>query len=186
MTALPYDPNHLYTVQEYAALPEDDTHRHELQEGVLVVSPSPTPLHMIVVKRLGTLLDQQLPDGLVAVPDVDVDLELGDPPSVRRPDMVVVRAAALDRVGLLRASDAVLVVEVISPESVRRDTKVKVLEYADAGIPHYWTIDPRRPVTATVYQLIEGAYEESQRAVADFVVSEPARLSVVLTALVRT
>jgi hypothetical protein len=35
---------HLYTVGEYAALGETE-HRTELQEGVILVSPSPTPDH---------------------------------------------------------------------------------------------------------------------------------------------
>lgn len=43
--------------------------------------------------------------------------------------------------GLLRGRDVLLVVELISPGSYRRDTIVKRAEYADAGIPHYWIVD---------------------------------------------
>jgi Uma2 family endonuclease len=34
-----------------------------------------------------------------------------------------------------------LAVEVVSPESARRDRTVKLREYAEAGIPHYWCIE---------------------------------------------
>jgi hypothetical protein len=66
-------------------------------------------------------------------------------------------------VRLTPSSDVVLAVEVLSSSSVRTDTVIKPLEYADAGIPHLWLIDPQPPVTATVYRLVDGQYEESQR-----------------------
>lgn len=45
MTALPMPPGRLLTITEYAALGEDDQYRWELQEGNLVMSPSPSPRH---------------------------------------------------------------------------------------------------------------------------------------------
>jgi len=85
--------------------------------------------------------------------------------------------------GLTTASDLVLAVEVLSPSSVRTDTVTKPVDYADAGIPNYWVIDPNSPVTATVYHLVDGAYEESQRAAGQFTVSEPCALTIDLDAL---
>ena len=49
MTAVPEPPGRLLTVDAYAALGEDDRYRSELQEGNLVISPSPAPDHMIVM-----------------------------------------------------------------------------------------------------------------------------------------
>jgi hypothetical protein len=46
MSALP-QPGRLLTIGDYAALPEDDQHRWELLEGSLLMSPSPTPRHMV-------------------------------------------------------------------------------------------------------------------------------------------
>lgn len=37
-----------------------------------------------------------------------------------------------------------IAVEIVSPESVDRDRKVKYAEYANAGIEEYWLIDPER------------------------------------------
>jgi hypothetical protein len=34
-----HDPGSLMTLDEWSALPEDNTYRYELQEGVLLVSP---------------------------------------------------------------------------------------------------------------------------------------------------
>lgn len=158
----PQPPHHLLTVDEYIGLPEEGGARTELQEGALVTSPSPIPRHMVAMGRLFGLVERQLPAVLRAVPDVDVDLELAPsdkPGFVRRPDLVVVDAAAFERVegegGVLRAADVVLAVEIISPGSKRLDTVVKRGEYADAGIPHYWIIDLNRPITLAACHLAE-------------------------------
>jgi Uma2 family endonuclease len=42
------------------------------------------------------------------------------------------------------AADMDLVVEVVSPESRRRDTTDKPQEYAAAGIPEFWRVEPDR------------------------------------------
>ncbi len=42
----------------------DDRYRSELQEGNLVLSPSPAPDRMIVMRQLLIQLDEQLPSGL--------------------------------------------------------------------------------------------------------------------------
>lgn len=66
------------------------------------------------------------------------------------------RNTAGDRVdeecGLLRASDIVLVVEVVEPHSRRTDFVVKRADYADAGIPGYWVIDLEPLVSLTPYR----------------------------------
>lgn len=49
-----------------------------------------------------------------------------------------------------------LVVEVVSPESARRDRTVKLRKYAEAGIPHYWCIEEEDGVPVVhVYKLDE-------------------------------
>ncbi len=54
----------------------------------------------------------------------------------------------IDRDGdVLRASDVVVAVEILSPGSRRMDHVLKRAEYADAGIPHYWIIDLDEPVS---------------------------------------
>jgi Uma2 family endonuclease len=153
VTALPH-PGRLLTIAEYAALGEDDHHRWELREGSLLGSPSPTPRHMIALAELVVQLNGQLPAELVVVLDVDIDLELvpaDQPGSSRRPDLVVVGWDAVKRVdrdgGMLRASEVLLVVEIVSPGSRRLDHLTKRGEYADAGIPHYWIVDLDAPVS---------------------------------------
>ena len=52
MTALIQPPGRLLSITVYAALGEDDRNRWELQEGNLVMSPDPSPRHMVVAAEL--------------------------------------------------------------------------------------------------------------------------------------
>ena len=181
MTALPEPPGRLLTVDAYAALGEDDRYRSELQEGNLVMSPSPAPDHMIVMGRLFVQLDEQLPPDLQVIPDVDIDLELaprGKPGFVRRPDLVVAYRVAVDRVrrngGVLRACEVLVVIEVVSPGSYRTDHVIKRGEYADAGIPHYWIVDLDGPVTLTACHLAgEFGYQDAGPVTGRFATTDP-------------
>jgi Uma2 family endonuclease len=154
MTALPEHPGPMLTIAEFTALPEDDQHRWELQEGSIVMSPSPSPRHMRASGRIFAQLEARLPPGLVPVQDIDIDLGLvppNQPGHARRPDLIVVESGTVDRVEdegrLIRASEVLLVVEIVSPGSVRMDNVIKRGEYADAGIGHYWIIDLDPPVS---------------------------------------
>jgi len=181
MTALPQPPGRLLTIADYLALGEDDRYRWELLEGNLIMSPSPTPRHMIALKRLTRQLEEALPPHLEVVPDVDLDLQLAGPDqpgTVRRPDLVVVSKDELARVdregGLLHASAAALVVEIVSPGSRRTDLIIKRGDYADAGIPHYWIVDLDAPVSLVVCHLAGAlGYQDGGAVTGVFESAEP-------------
>jgi Uma2 family endonuclease len=192
MTALTQPPGRLLSIADYAALPEDDRNRWELQEGNLVMSPSPTPRHMVAAAELYTQLRNQLPGDLCAVPDVDLDVELspaGQPGTARRPDLVVVRRSEFVRVdregGLLRAAETLLVVEIVSPGSRRTDNLIKRGEYADAGIPYYWIIEVAAPVTLVACHLAgEFGYQDGGAVTGVFETAQPFTVRVDLAALI--
>jgi Uma2 family endonuclease len=65
--------------------------------------------------------------------------------SGREPDVVFVGVENLSRVGEQYLSGpADLVVEVVSPDSRRRDRVEKLAEYEQAGVREYWVVDPIR------------------------------------------
>jgi len=193
MTALPLQPHRLLTVAEYAALPENGDVRYELQEGALVMSPSPLPRHQRCVRVLLRTIEDQLPDTLEVLPDVDIDLQLVEesrPGFVRRPDLVVVPTAAFDRReqegGLLRASEVVLAVEIVSVGSERTDRTIKHGEYADAGIPHYWIVDiDRRPTLTASHRAGEFGYVDAPSVTGVFTAEEPFPVRLELDELLR-
>jgi Uma2 family endonuclease len=135
-------PHGLLTLEQWDALELDSSRRWELSEGTLSVSPRPTMQHQLILLRLCGLLNDHLPDGLVAVPEIEVTTSASFPPTVRDPDIAVVRDRVKKQSARIAAADVVLVVEIVSPGSRGMDHVMKLHEYAKAGIEHYWIVDP--------------------------------------------
>lgn len=178
MTAA-YWPDHLLTLDEWDALAEDSTRHYELVEGVLAVSPKPAPLHQRAMYRLAGLLDEQLPDELTALPDVELVLQAQHPATVRAPDVLVTTSrVAEENPARLAAADVLLAVEIVSPGTKRTDHVTKPVEYSEAGIEHYWVVDIETPTSITAYRLVDGEYEIVADCTEVFTLSEPCELTI--------
>jgi Uma2 family endonuclease len=177
----PAESLHPLTIAEYAELGETEHGYTELVEGRLLMSPSPAFHHNRALGHLYRQLTQQLPTDLEAVLELDVDLELrppGEPGFSRRPDLIVVEQKVGARIaeegGLVRASDLVLVIEIVSPRSRRTDHVNKRQDYADADIPYYWIIDIDEPAAITACHLTEEfGYVDDQSTSGDFHTESP-------------
>lgn len=191
MTIQPVAPPHLLTVAEYLEIGEIELGYSELVEGRLLMTPSPAPDHNRAGFRMAVELERQLPPGPEVILDMDVDLELAPaeaPGTVRRPDLIVVPLEARKRVraegGTIRASEVLVVMEVLSPGSRRTDHVHKRGEYADAGIPHYWIIDTTEPVSLLACHLAgEFGYADAGSVTGTFSATEPFPVEIDLGAL---
>ena len=176
MTAPPLDLDG-YTIADLQALSEDGLHI-ELDDGCLVVSPPEVVRNGSAAFQLGMLLHAEVgPDWLV-VKGPGVAFTTRD---YREPDLLVLRRGALDK-ELAEPADVLLAVEVMSPSSVRRDRLVKPEQYAAAGIPHFWRLEPADRVLVT-YALDGATYRETGRFTGDVAVEEPVRLRCELSQL---
>ena len=81
------------------------------------------------------------------------------PGKFREPDLLLVRDARDVRSGDRFWTGADVVVEVVSPDRPERDLVHKRDDYAEAGIPEYWIVDPEME-TVTVLKLEAGGYVE--------------------------
>ncbi|MET9329368.1 Uma2 family endonuclease [Tsukamurella sp. NPDC003166] len=144
----------LMSLDDWRALGEDPSQRYEVQEGVLIVSPRPRQRHQNVMLALGSRLLQQRPAGVRVTPEPDVIIDPRTPATVRIPDLVICRG---DEDATLTAADVLIAIEVLSPGTRRVDLVMKRSEYADAGIEHYWIVDPDERYME-VLTLIDGAY----------------------------
>ena len=181
--ALPI-PRELMTLDQWDALPEDNSAHYELQEGVLVVSPKWGMRHQTALVQLALQMHPHLPSGfeLLLATEVLVDAEW--PVTVRVPDLVVAVGGGEERI---TADEVVLVVEIIAPGSRTLDTQLKAFEYGEATIPYYWVVDLDTPVpTVTTYVLRESGdgYVVSSRVNGELVVDEPFPMRIDVDALV--
>jgi len=127
-----------YTTADLHALP-DDGRRWELIDGSLTVSPSMTIDHNTVARWIAQILEDTCPVGdLVIGTDQSATIDDHNEP---RPDVIVAPAEFL-QLSPFPMAGARLVVEVISPTSVLRDTEIKRALYARAGVPAYWIVVP--------------------------------------------
>ena len=66
----------------------------------------------------------------------------------------------------------VIAVEVVSPGTRKRDRFEKPIEYANAGIPHFWRIE-QDPVHIYAYELTDGAYQRIHESDDEVVLDRP-------------
>ena len=178
MSVLPW-PDHLLTLEEWDALPEDNSRHLELAEGVLVVAPRPAPQHQTAASHLVSDLNRQLPSTLYATSDVEVLIESSFPATVRAPDVLVISESLFRRnPPRINASEVLLAVEIISPGTRRTDRFFKAIEYASAGIPHYWVVDLTEPASLTTCTLAGSEYEVTEKATGPVTLTEPATIAV--------
>jgi len=129
-----------WTVAEYLA-EADEYPRYELYRGELIEMPSPTVAHQDLVFTICSLLKEWVnPRGLGRVPLAPLDV-IFDDENTAQPDVIYVSKenAGIVRDRIWGAPD--LVVEILSPSSIRRDRYEKLGLYADFGVKEFWVVD---------------------------------------------
>ncbi len=159
-----------WTAGDYFALP-DSNRIVELVKGELIMAPPPSIDHQRISSVLYRLLYNFVADNkLGEVLYAPLAVQLGDD-HYREPDIIFVRQENRDRIKELYIDGPPdWVAEVISPGTRKADEVDKLKEYAQAGIPEYWLVDPDHR-TIRVYALhggdtyiLAGTYTEGQTA----------------------
>jgi Uma2 family endonuclease len=127
-----------WTEEEYLALGETPE-RIELLDGSLILTPSPTPPHQWISRRLANSLDQGAEARRFLVFEaVNIRLRTGRLPI---PDVVVTSKSDFTD-PVISADEAKLVIEILSPSNASMDKVLKMNLFATAGIPWYMIVDP--------------------------------------------
>jgi Uma2 family endonuclease len=139
-----FPPQGQWCEEEYLAL--DTNQLVELSDGCLEVLPMPTTAHQLLVAYLYGLLLTFVSDrdlGTVLFAGLPVRLWRG---TFREPDILFMSKEHANRIANEYWKGTDLVVEVVSPGAAnrRRDLTIKRREYARAGIPEYWIVDPHK------------------------------------------
>ncbi|MBK8799390.1 MAG: Uma2 family endonuclease [Anaerolineales bacterium] len=129
-----------WSMEEYLRL---ETNRLvEFSHGSIEVLPMPSDRHQAIVGYLFVLLLQLANQLGGTVRTAPLRLQLW-PGKLREPDLLFLASADDPRREDAFWTGADLVVEVVSPDDPHRDLVTKRFEYARAGIPEYWIVDPR-------------------------------------------
>ncbi len=133
------------TYDEYLAWWDKEAGRRgEWVDGEVIVFMAASLRHARMVSFMFTVLVSYLGirrTGEVISQDFELRTREG---AAREPDILVVLHEHRHRFEENRLRGAAdVVVEVISPDSVTRDRRDKLAEYATAGVPEYWVVDPR-------------------------------------------
>jgi Uma2 family endonuclease len=130
-----------WTLEELHRLP-DDGNKYELVRGELFVTPPPSVRHEELAAVLGRILDSYVAaSGLGRVHRPRAVLRVLE--SEVEPDLMV-RPAADRGVDWTDAPLPILVVEILSDSTRRRDHVQKREFYLGAGVPEYWIVDGRQ------------------------------------------
>jgi Uma2 family endonuclease len=137
-----------WTLDEVHSLP-DDGNKYELVNGELFVTPPPTDHHETILARLTHLLGPYVSRnglGLIYHPRAVIRVA----GSEVEPDLMVRQPAPRANTDWQHVPTPLLVVEVFSDSTRRRDQVQKRHFYLDAGIAEYWMLDPNRRATVVV------------------------------------
>ncbi len=130
----------------------------EYTDGAIEVFPLPTATHQWIVFFLGRrFFDALAAQGGIALL-APLRLRLRDR-RFREPDLLALLDRHDPRYGDRYWQGADLVVEVVSSDDPARDLVTKRREYAEAGIPEYWIVNPLDR-TVTVLTLQDERYAE--------------------------
>ncbi len=165
-----------FTVRDLEDVP-DDGNRYELIDGSLLVSPSPSYHHQVVVIQLSYLLQTVQPTGFQVLnapfsvqPSPDTEVQ---------PDVLVAMEEDFTPRNLPKGP--LLAVEVLSPSTAIIDLNTKKALYERLGSASYWVIDPIDPAL-TAFELDEnGRYQQIAEVKGDaaFEVTQPFPVRVV-------
>ena len=146
----------LWTEEQYLRLTDQTNRFIEFTEGAVEVLPMPTRKHQAISRFLflAFLACVQRLGGTVFYAPLRVRVAPG---RFREPDLVLLLDVNDPRNQNAFWLGADLVVEVISPDCVERDTVIKRADYAEARIPEYWIVNPEEE-TITVLKLDNGVY----------------------------
>lgn len=136
----------LLSLEEFTALP-DDGHKHELNQGELVVMPLPKSDHALIIECIHRLLSVYVYERRMgAVLSEAGYLLTREPESIaRQPDVSFLSAARVRATprGEYFAGSPELAVEVVSPGNEAEELEVKVKQYLTYGSKEVWVVYPK-------------------------------------------
>jgi len=142
-----------YTYADYLTWPEDE--RWEIIDGIAYMQAAPSPIHQEISGGIFAQLHNYLsgkPCRVYHAPFC-VKLTNGDEKKnddinkVVEPDITIVcDKSKIDEKGCNGAPD--MIVEIMSPSSIKQDRFIKFNKYEKAGVKEYWIVEPEGKIVS--------------------------------------
>ncbi len=147
-----------WSEEGYLWLTDHTSHLVEFTDGFVEVLPMPTEPHQSILEYFYvTLLSFLKPlGGKVHVAGIRLRIRAN---KYREPDLIALLSAKDPRRENRYWKGADLTLEIVSEDKPERDLVDKVQDYAEAGVPEYWIVNPQAE-TITVLRLDGTAYVE--------------------------
>jgi Uma2 family endonuclease len=130
--------------QEYEQLPEREGTGYELDEGILVMAPSPTWWHNEIRDYIANRLREFVRARRLGRVTVETEFQLSSDTS-RTPDIAFVTTERFKAIETRRSpvsGSPDLAIEIISPRNSAEATVKKIHQFLDAGCRAVWVIYP--------------------------------------------
>ncbi|HBV85858.1 MAG TPA: Uma2 family endonuclease [Desulfosporosinus sp.] len=136
-----------YTYADYLTWPEDE--RWEILDGIAYMQAAPSPIHQEILASLLAQLHHSLSGNPCKVYPAPFCVRLMDDDkkkndeikTIVEPDLsIVFDETKIDETGYNGAPD--MVIEIISPSSIKMDRFIKFNSYEKAGVKEYWIVEP--------------------------------------------
>ena len=131
--------------EQFQDLPEREGSVYELDEGTLLMEPSPAARHNLIRQRIAMCLMQFVDSKQLGIVLEEMDFRLTSD-TVRNPDVAFVTKGHVDLIDLdvspIEGAPA-LAVEVISPGNTAEDIAKKTQQYLRAGSRTVWIVYPK-------------------------------------------
>lgn len=146
-----------YTYADYLTWPEDE--RWEIIDGIPYMQATPTRVHQEILMELSKQIAVYLTGKsckvypapfCVRLPQ-DHEKNENEIKNIVEPDIsIVCDKSKLDDKGCIGAPD--MIIEIVSPSSIKKDKIIKFNKYEKAGVKEYWIVETDQKIIS-VFQL---------------------------------
>ena len=129
---------------DYVNLPANKNGIYELDEGELLMEPSPALRHNLIRQRIAMRMMEFVDERGLGLVIEEMDFRLGKD-TVRNPDVAFIHAQHAKTIDMDRSpvdGAPALAVEVISPHNRAEDVARKIHQYLEAGCLTVWVVYP--------------------------------------------
>lgn len=146
-----------YTYKDYLTWPEDE--RLEIIDGIAYMQAAPTPLHQEMLMELSKQFAVYLtgkpckvyPAPFAVILSQGSEKDEEEINNVVEPDIAIVcDLTKMSDKGCHGAPD--MIIEIISPSSIKTDRVTKLNKYEKAGVREYWIVEPEQKLVSVFLQ----------------------------------